>query len=145
MPERPAGAGGVLALGYGFFTLASGSRGAVQLISHFDRAPVAYVLSGVAAVTYGVNTVVVARTDHDHGGRLAAGLFVVELIGVLAVGIASLVRTDWFPDASVWSGFGSGYGFVPLALPLLGLLWLRKRGGSAGRPVGERHNVGHGH
>jgi hypothetical protein len=144
MPERSAGPGGVLALAYGFFTLASGSRSAVQLISDFDRAPIAYVLSGVAAVIYGVNTVVVARADHDRGGRLAAGLFVVELAGVLAVGIASLVRTNWFPDASVWSGFGSGYGFVPLALPVLGLLWLRNRGGSAGRLTVGRHNVGHG-
>jgi hypothetical protein len=123
----------VLALAYGFFALASGSRSAVQLSSHFDRAPIAYVLSGVAAIIYGVNTVVVARTDHDRGGRLAAVLFVVELIGVIAVGLASVVHTAWFPDASVWSGFGSGYGFAPLALPLFGLLWLR-----------TRHNVRHG-
>jgi hypothetical protein len=25
----------------------------------------------------------------------------------------------------VWSGYGSGYGFVPLVLPVFGLLWLR--------------------
>jgi hypothetical protein len=24
----------------------------------------------------------------------------------------------------VWTGFGSGYGFVPLVLPLVGLWWL---------------------
>jgi hypothetical protein len=24
----------------------------------------------------------------------------------------------------VWSGFGSGYGFVPLLLPMVGLWWL---------------------
>ena len=49
----------------------------------------------------------------------------VELGGVVTVGTLSLVRTEWFPDASVWSGYGIGYGFVPLALPIAGLLWLR--------------------
>ena len=32
-----------------------------------------------------------------------------------------------FPDATVWSGYGRGYGFVPLVLPVLGLLWLRHK------------------
>ena len=27
---------------------------------------------------------------------------------------------------TVWSYFGIAYGFVPVALPVLGLLWLRK-------------------
>ena len=33
---------------------------------------------------------------------------------------------DAFPDKTVWSHFGQGYGFVPLVLPVLGLLWFRK-------------------
>jgi integral membrane protein len=37
----------------------------------------------------------------------------------------SVVVPDWFPDATVWSDYGIGYGFVPLALPIAGLLWLR--------------------
>ena len=49
----------------------------------------------------------------------------VELAGVLTVGTLSLVVPDWFPDATVWSDFGIGYGFVPVALPVAGLLWLR--------------------
>ena len=51
----------------------------------------------------------------------------VELVGVLVVGSLSLVEPDWFQDASVWSGFGVGYGFVPAALPVAGLLWLRRQ------------------
>ena len=31
-----------------------------------------------------------------------------------------------FPDATVWSSYGGGYGYVPLVLPVLGLLWLRR-------------------
>ena len=48
----------------------------------------------------------------------------IELLGVLAVGTLSLVDPAAFPRATVWSGFGMGYGFVPLILPILGLFWL---------------------
>ena len=58
--------------------------------------------------------------------RIALAACTVELVGVLAVGAASLVVPDAFPDATVWSFFGIGYGFVPLALPVLGLTWLRR-------------------
>ncbi len=50
----------------------------------------------------------------------------VELVGVLVVGTASYLVPDAFPDKTVWSHFGQGYGFVPLVLPVLGLLWFRK-------------------
>ena len=43
---------------------------------------------------------------------------------MLAVGILSLADPEAFPRATVWSAFGMGYGFVPLVLPILGLLWL---------------------
>jgi hypothetical protein len=58
------------------------------------------------------------------GRRLALACCAVELAGVLIVGAASLVASDVFPDETVWSGFGRGYGFVPLVLPVLGLIWL---------------------
>jgi hypothetical protein len=29
-----------------------------------------------------------------------------------------------FAADSVWSGFGQGYGYIPLVLPFLGLAWL---------------------
>ena len=40
----------------------------------------------------------------------------------------------WFPDASVWSDYGSGYGFVPVLIPVLALWWLLRtqRGPAAG-------------
>lgn len=50
----------------------------------------------------------------------------IELLGVLVVGTVSLVVPEAFPDATVWSFFGAGYLFIPLVLPVLGLLWLRK-------------------
>ena len=45
---------------------------------------------------------------------------------MLAVGTWSLADPATFPDATVWSSYGSGYGFVPLVLPVFGLLWLRR-------------------
>jgi TRAP-type C4-dicarboxylate transport system permease small subunit len=51
----------------------------------------------------------------------------VELAGVLAIGAWSLLDPARFPAPTVWSGFGSGYGCFPLALPLLGLLYQRSR------------------
>ena len=53
----------------------------------------------------------------------------VELAGVLVVGTSSVVEPSWFPDATVWSEFGQGYGYLPLVLPFVGLAWLvRTRG-----------------
>jgi hypothetical protein len=40
---------------------------------------------------------------------------------------------DTFPEATVWSGYGIGYGLVPLVLPVLGLAWLRRT-----RPARQR-------
>ena len=44
---------------------------------------------------------------------------------VLLVGTVSLLLPDSFPDETVWSTYGIGYGFVPLVLPVLGLWRLR--------------------
>jgi hypothetical protein len=30
------------------------------------------------------------------------------------------------PDETVWSRFGAGYGYLPLALPVAALVWLRR-------------------
>lgn len=120
-----SGPGRVLVAGYAFFALAAGARAGWQLATRFGEAPVAYLLSALAAVTY-----LVAATALALGGpaarRVATAGCLVELVGVLGVGTASLVWTDAFGHATVWSGYGIGYGFVPLALPVLGLLWLRR-------------------
>ena len=49
-----------------------------------------------------------------------------ELVGVLSVGALSLAAPQLFADATVWSGFGRGYGYVPLVLPVVGLWWLAR-------------------
>jgi len=54
---------------------------------------------------------------------------------VLAVGTLSVLDAERFPEATVWSGYGSGYLYVPLVLPVLGLAWLAARRGPAAAPV----------
>lgn len=116
----------VLLAFYALFVLAAGARSGVQLATDAGRAPVAYTLSAVAAVTYAAGWVAIRRASVGRTG-LASVLLWVELAGVFAVGTLSLVKRDWFPDASVWSDYGIGYGFVPAALPIAGLLWLRRQ------------------
>ncbi|SDG55677.1 hypothetical protein SAMN05216553_10956 [Lentzea fradiae] len=124
MPEATTrqGPGRMLITVYGIFALAATARSAVQLISRFDEAPVAYLLSAFAAVVYVVATITLARDSR----RVAFVACAIELTGVITVGLVSLVVPEAFPDATVWSFFGIGYGFIPLVLPVLGLWWLRK-------------------
>jgi integral membrane protein len=119
-----SGAHQVLLLLYALFTVAAGARSLVQLATKADHAPVAYWLSLVAALTYALGWVAIRRASEGRTG-FAARMLWVELAGVLTVGTLSLVERDWFPDASVWSDYGIGYGFVPAVLPVAGLLWLR--------------------
>jgi hypothetical protein len=120
-----AGPGRVLIGVYGLFALAAGARAGVQIGTKLDEAPVAYLLSAFAALVYLLATVALARGGTG-GRRTALVCCSIELAGVLAVGTVSLLVPSEFPDATVWSEYGRGYGFVPLVLPILGLLWLRR-------------------
>jgi heme A synthase len=110
---------------YGLLALAATGRSVLQITEYFRRAPLAYLLSAVAAVIYIVATVALARADRT-SRRVALAAISVELVGVLTVGLASYLVPSAFPDKTVWSHFGSGYGYVPLVLPILGLAWLRR-------------------
>jgi hypothetical protein len=122
-----SGAGRALVAVYGTFALAAGARAAVQLSTRFGEAPVAYLLSALAAVVYVVATVGFVRGGP--GGRRTALVAVsIELVGVLVVGTLSLADPAAFPDETVWSAYGRGYLFIPLVLPVLGLLLLRRSG-----------------
>ncbi len=128
--SRPtySGPGRVLVAVYAVFALAATARAGVQIATRFEEAPLAYLLSAFAAVVYIVATVALARSGPS-ARRVAFVACSVELLGVLVVGTLSLASPDAFPDETVWSGFGRGYGFVPLVLPVLGLLWLRRSAG----------------
>jgi hypothetical protein len=127
-PEQPRtnrGVGRALVAVYGIFALAATSRAAVQLATRYHEAPLAYLLSAVAAVVYIVATFTLGRGT-PAARRVALVAVVTELVGVLVVGTLSVVDPAAFPRATVWSVYGIGYGFVPAVLPILGLLWLRR-------------------
>ncbi len=119
------GPGRLLVAVYALFALSASARAAVQIATKFGHAPVAYLLSAFAATIYIVATITLA-VGSPAARRIAILSCSVELAGVLAVGTWSIADPATFPDATVWSGYGSGYGFVPLLLPVFGLLWLRR-------------------
>jgi amino acid transporter len=127
-----SGPGRLLIAVYAIFAVAATARSVVQLTTHLSRAPLAYVLSAVAAVVYIVATVCLARGNRT-SRRIATVSILVELVGVLAVGTWSLLDPAAFPDATVWSDYGQGYGYVPAVLPLLGLWWLRSTSSPRGQ------------
>ena len=136
------GPGRVLVAVYGVFAISAGARSGVQVAQSFGAAPLAYSLSVLAAVVYLVATLSLAGVGPRP--RVVAWTAVaVELVGVLVVGTLSAADPELFPDEIVWSGFGVGYGYVPLALPLVGLGWLwwtgRPDGTGAAGSASDRH------
>ncbi len=119
------GPGRVIVALYAVMALAATGRSSVQVAEYFGRAPFAYLMSVLAAVVYLVATVALVKG----GGRAVQVVLVsasVELAGVLLVGTLSYAVPGWFPDKTVWSHYGQGYGYVPLVLPVLGLWWVRR-------------------
>jgi len=128
MPEAPSqhglqhGFGRVIVAVYAVFALSASARSLYQLATKASEAPVAYGLSALAGVIYVLATIALA-TDRR---PLAAAAIGFELVGVLVVGLLTVFDAALFPDATVWSDFGAGYGFVPLVLPFVGLAWVLK-------------------
>lgn len=116
------GFGRTLVAVYAVFALAAAARSIFQLLTKADEAPFAYALSAFAGAVYVVATLALARNLR----QLALITITIELTGVLTVGLLSLLDDELFPDQTVWSGFGEGYGFIPLVLPIVGLWWLRR-------------------
>lgn len=131
-PATRRGPGRVLIAVYAVFAVAASARASYQLLTQREQAPLAYWLSALAAVVYVVATVALARSSRA-SVRVAIASCSLELVGVLAVGTLSLAQPADFPDATVWSRYGSGYGFVPLVLPVLGLVFLRSQARRPGR------------
>ncbi len=138
MADPPVGPGRVLALVYGFFVLAAGARSGVQIATEFSAAPLAYLLSAFAALVYAGGLTVLVAADRRRVRRGVALCFgICEAGGVLIVGLASELDPTAFPDGTVWSGYGAGYGYVPAILPALTVIW-------ATRPMEARSGPGAG-
>lgn len=120
---RTTGAGRLLITVYAIFAISATARAGYQIATHFSDAPVAYVLSAFAAVVYIVATISLAKPD-ARWALIATVAICIELVGVLVIGALSIFYPEGFQHASVWSMFGQGYGYIPLLLPILGLIWL---------------------
>lgn len=128
----------VLIAAYAVLFIAATGRSSIQLATKASEAPLPYALSAAAAVLYGLIAVALWR-----GGRawrrVATVAVAVELVGVLAVGTWGLVDPSAWPDATVWTDYGIGYGWTPVILPAVALVSLvRARRGrhQAPDPVG---------
>ena len=127
---RSSGLGRVLIAVYGLLALAATGRSVYQIIDSFDHAPLAYSLSALAGVVYILATVALLIPG-DTWYRVAWVTISFELLGVLVVGTLSIIDPVLFTEKAVWSMFGKGYGFVPLVLPILGMIWLYRHRPSA--------------
>lgn len=124
-PKRALGVGRVLIVFYAVFAVSSTARATFQIATKFEQAPLAYSLSLLSALVYILATVSLAKAG-KRWRQVAIASVIFELVGVLAVGALSFTAPELFAHPSVWSRFGSGYGYIPLLLPILGLLWIRK-------------------
>ena len=126
---RNTGPGRLLIAVYAVFAISASARAGYQILTKFSEAPLAYLLSAFAALVYVVATVSLAKAG-SAWFKVSLAAVLVELAGVLVVGALSVFDAVAFPHETVWSLFGRGYGFIPLVLPVLGLVWLYRR-----RPV----------
>ena len=108
---------------YAIFAVSAGARSVFQISTKFEQAPFAYFLSFIAAVVYLVAAVSLGKPELK---PFTAFLLSFELLGVVTVGTLSFINPELFAHPSVWSWFGSGYAFLPLVLPIAGLIWLRR-------------------
>ena len=112
----------VLIVVYAILGLAAAGRATVQIVESFADAPLAYALSAVSAVLY----VVIAVALWRGWETVALVGSSIELAGVLVVGTLGIADSDLWPDETVWTGYGSGYGWVPVVLPIAALFFLIK-------------------
>ena len=125
----------ILVAVYAVLAIAATGRSVFQIVDRFDEAPVAFSLSAVSAVVYILATLALAFRWH----RVAWITIGFELLGVLVIGAVSILAPDLIGlghvdvldrafgrEGTVWALFGLGYVGVPLALPVIGLLYLAR-------------------
>ena len=123
LDKKTSGFGRLLVVVYAVFTLSAGARSLYQVMRKFDEAPLSITLSAISALIYLVATIALAKKG-EGAWKVSLGAVGIEMVGVILVGIFSYIQPQHFELASVWSHFGSGYGYIPLILPMVGLWWL---------------------
>lgn len=131
--ERLDGFGRVLITIYIVLAIAATFRSIYQIATKFDEAPLAYTLSAVSGAVYIVASLALIK----RWCGIAWAALVFEFVGVVVIGTLSLTHPELFAHPSVWSHFGIGYLFIPLVLPVLGMVWLRRGSRTAIEDTGE--------
>lgn len=133
--RRVGGPARILVAVYAVLAVAATGRSGFQIVDRFEEAPIAFSLSAAAAVVYILATLALAFR-WDVVAWVTIGF---ELVGVLVIGTITLVAPDlvglgdvalldraFGREGTVWALFGLGYLCVPLALPVIGLLYLAR-------------------
>jgi hypothetical protein len=129
--RRSLGVGRVLIVVYAILAIGATSRAIFQMATVYSTAPVAITLSALSGVVYILATIALFRPGRTWY-RVAWITISFELLGVIVIGTLSILVPSIFVqgsgvDGTVWSYYGYGYLFIPLVLPVLGMLWLRSR------------------
>jgi hypothetical protein len=125
--SRARGLGRVLVTVYAILAIGATSRAVYQMVTTYSSAPVPITLSALSGVIYILATIALILPGRAWY-RVAWITISFELAGVLIIGTLSVAIPSIFADeSSVWSYYGIGYVLIPLVLPVLGMLWLRRR------------------
>jgi hypothetical protein len=131
-PRRRFGVGRVLIIVYAILAIGATSRAVYQMATVYSQARVPITLSALSGVIYILATLALILPGRAWY-RVAWITISFELLGVLVIGTLSLVDPALFAgsakisDGTVWSYYGRGYVFIPVVLPILGMIWLRSR------------------
>jgi len=131
-PRRRYGIGRVLITVYAILAIGATSRAIYQIATVYSSARIPITLSAVSGVIYILATLALILPGRAWY-RVAWVTISFELLGVLVIGTLSLVDPAIFAgsatvsDGTVWSYYGRGYLFIPVVLPILGMIWLRSR------------------
>jgi hypothetical protein len=138
--RRISGPARILVAVYAVLAAAATGRSVFQIIDRFEQAPIAYSLSAVAAVVYIFATLALAfgwrrvawlTIGFEMAGVLVVGALTVLAPAVLGLGDVEFLDRAFGREGTVWALFGAGYVFVPLVVPVIGLVYLfRHRGGA---------------
>jgi hypothetical protein len=129
--RRARGLGRVLVIVYAILAIGATSRAVYQMATIYHAAPVPITLSALSGVVYILATIALILPGRVWS-TVAWITISFELVGVLVIGTLSLLVPAIFAGGAevsfgtVWSYYGIGYLFIPLALPILGMLWLRR-------------------
>jgi hypothetical protein len=130
-PRRIHGIGAVLVTVYAILAIGATSRAVYQIATVYSQARIPITLSAVSGVIYIIATIALIRSA-PVWYRVAWVTISIELLGVLVIGTLSILDPSVFAggakisDGTVWSYYGRGYVFIPVVLPILGMLWLRR-------------------